>query len=113
MSLEAFAHPEATTFFSEGQKLKAVMVNSGARKTVDLARKHKVLLISGGDMFSDAYQHRQADNIIAIATMGEFSTAPLAQFEAAALAIVASQDGGSNNRSVIWLAPMNTGDDED
>ena len=64
-------------------------------------------------MFSDAYQHRQADNIIAMATMGGFSTAPLAQFEAAALATVASQDGGSNNGGGVWLAPMTTGDDED
>ena len=52
-------------------------------------------------MFSDAYQHRQADNMIAMATMGRFSTAPLAQFEAAALATVASQDGGSNDRGGV------------
>ena len=57
-------------------------------------------------MFSDAYQHRQADNIIAMATMGGFSTALLAQYEAAALATVASQDGRPK-------APMTTGDDED
>lgn len=61
MSLEAFAHPEAITFFNTSQKRKAAMVNSGAMKMMKLCRKHKPILVSGGDMFSKAYQNRQAD----------------------------------------------------
>ena len=46
-----------------------------------------------------------------------FVAAPQAQFEAAALAAVVAiqggeSNGGSNNGGGVWLAPMNTGDDE-
>jgi imidazolonepropionase-like amidohydrolase len=40
-----------------------------------MARKHKVLIVTGGDMFSIAYQHRQADNIIGMVTLGGFTAA--------------------------------------
>ena len=75
MSLEAFADPEAITFFSRDQKMKAAMVNSGAAKMMKLCREHKPILISGGDMFAKGMQERQADNIIAMVTMGRFDAA--------------------------------------
>ena len=75
MSLEAFADPDAITFFNKFQKQKAAMVNSGAAKMMALCRKYKPLMISGGDMFGKAAQYRQADNIIALVTMGGFDSA--------------------------------------
>mmetsp|Transcript_33099 Transcript_33099/g.59650 ORF Transcript_33099/g.59650 Transcript_33099/m.59650 type:complete len:451 (-) Transcript_33099:233-1585(-) len=75
MSLEAFAAPDAITFFNREQKTKAAMVNSGAATMMKLCREHKPILISGGDMFGHGYQERQADNIIAMVTMGGFDTA--------------------------------------
>jgi len=75
MSLEVFAHAEAITFFTKSQQMKGAMVNAGAMKMMKLAIKYKPLIVSGGDMFGNAYQHRQADNIIAMHTMGGFDTA--------------------------------------
>ena len=75
MSLEAFADPEAITFFTRDQKMKAAMVNSGATNMMKLCQKHKPILVSGGDMFGNGFQTRQADNIIAMVTMGGFDTA--------------------------------------
>ena len=63
MSLEAFAHPEAITFFSRDQKMKAAMVNSGAAKMMKLCREYKPILISGGDMFGKGNQERQSGTI--------------------------------------------------
>ena len=74
MSLEAFANPEAITFFNKFQQQKAAMVNAGAAKMMQLARKYKPIIISGGDMFGKAAQYRQADNIIALVTMGGFDS---------------------------------------
>ena len=74
MSLEAFAHPEAITFFSKSQQMKAAMVNSGAAKMMEYCRKHQPIMISGGDMFDSSCKHRQADNIIALVTMGGFDS---------------------------------------
>jgi hypothetical protein len=70
MSLEAFADPEAITFFTNNQKIKAAKVNSGAGKLMEYCRKYKPILVSGGHMFAKAFQHRQADIIIGMVTMG-------------------------------------------
>ena len=55
--------------------MKGAMVNSGAANMMKLCRQYKPILISGGDMFGGAYQPRQADNIIAMVTLGGFDTA--------------------------------------
>ncbi|CAK9001626.1 Uncharacterized protein YJL213W [Durusdinium trenchii] len=73
MSLEAFAHPEEITFFTADQKAKGKQVNTGAAHMMELVRKHRPLFVSGGDMFGAGYQERQADNIIALVTLGGFS----------------------------------------
>lgn len=75
MSLEAFAHPEAITFFTKDQQMKGAMVNSGAGKMMKYCREHKPILISGGDMFAKGMQERQSSNIIAMVTLGGFDTA--------------------------------------
>ena len=74
MSLEVFAAPDAITFFNTDQKRKAAMVNSGAANMMKLCRKYKPILVSGGDMFGKGYQERQADNIIAMVTIGKFDS---------------------------------------
>jgi imidazolonepropionase-like amidohydrolase len=63
MSLEAFGDPESITFFSADQKAKAAQVNKGAEQMMKWAVKHKLLMVTGGDMFGPDLV-RQADNII-------------------------------------------------
>ena len=62
-SLEAFGDPESITFFNADQKAKAAQVNSGAEQMMKWAVKHKLLMVTGGDMFGPDVV-RQADNII-------------------------------------------------
>jgi imidazolonepropionase-like amidohydrolase len=64
MSVEAFAKPEEITIFTADQKAKAAQVNEGAVQMMEWARKHGVLLVTGGDMFGSAYSPRQADNCL-------------------------------------------------
>lgn len=75
MSLETFSQPEKITFFTQDQKVKASQVYAGAKQMMELVRKYNPITVSGGDMFGNAYQHRQADNIIAMVTMGGFTPA--------------------------------------
>jgi len=62
-SLQAFGDPESITFFSADQKAKAAKVNAGAQQMMEWAVKHKLLMVTGGDMFGPDVV-RQADNII-------------------------------------------------
>ena len=96
MSLEAFAHPEAITFFTRDQQMKGAMVNSGAGKMMELCRKHKPILISGGDMFGKGYQERQAANIIAMVTLGKFDNLTALKSATSSAAEVLSWCGGMN-----------------
>ena len=70
MSLEAFADPDAITFFSPDQKAKAKKVNSGAIQMFKWALKHDLLIVTGGDMFGPAYNTRQADNMVWMQKVG-------------------------------------------
>lgn len=70
MSLEAFADPDTISFFTPSQRQKAKEVNAGAMQAMQWALKHDLLLVSGGDMFGEGYQQRQADNIIWLAKTG-------------------------------------------
>ena len=96
MSLEAFADPEAITFFTRDQKMKAAMVNSGAANMMKLCRKHKPILISGGDMIGNGFQTRQADNIIAMVTLGGFDTVTALRSATGNAGEVLSWCGGMN-----------------
>eukprot|EP00121_Abeoforma_whisleri_P005261 Awhi_evm1s4762 len=64
MSLEAFGDPDSIVFFSPAQREKAKLINAGSLRAMQLAIKHDLILVSGGDMFGEGYQQRQADNII-------------------------------------------------
>ncbi|CAK0800727.1 unnamed protein product [Prorocentrum cordatum] len=70
MSLEAFGDPDSITFFTPAQRQKAKEVNAGAMNAMKLAIKHDLLMVTGGDMFGDGYQQRQADNIIWLEKVG-------------------------------------------
>ncbi len=66
MSLVAFANPESITFFSADQKAKGYSVYLGATKMFGYAKKHDLLIVTGGDMFGPAYTGAQATNITAL-----------------------------------------------
>ncbi len=66
MSLVAFAEPEKITFFSADQKSKASQVYKGAMQMFKWAKKHDLLIVTGGDMFGPAYTGAQATNITAL-----------------------------------------------
>jgi imidazolonepropionase-like amidohydrolase len=77
MSLEAFANPEAITFFSADQKQKASQVYQGALQMFAWAIEHDVLMVTGGDMFSVAYGPRQADNLRILANHPDLRMSPV------------------------------------
>lgn len=95
MSLEAFAEPESITFFSPDQKMKASQVNAGAKQMFGWARKHDVLIVTGGDMFGPAYNNRQADNMVWMQTVG-FSPYEIMKMGTSNAAEVLSWSGGMN-----------------
>ena len=72
MSLVAFGDPESITFFNPDQKQKAAQVNTGARQMMNWARKHELLMVTGGDMFGPAYNPLQSDNITALVDLLEW-----------------------------------------
>mmetsp|Transcript_93710 Transcript_93710/g.166733 ORF Transcript_93710/g.166733 Transcript_93710/m.166733 type:complete len:483 (+) Transcript_93710:129-1577(+) len=94
MSLEAFANPETLTFFTKDQREKAAKVASGSKHMMQLVRRYQPVTVSGGDMFGHAQQHRQAENIIALVTLGGFSTAEALRTATGDAAKVLSWSGG-------------------
>ena len=66
MSLVAFAKPEEITFFSADQKKKASQVYQGAKQMFTWAKKHDLIVVTGGDMFGPAYTSTQATNITSL-----------------------------------------------
>jgi imidazolonepropionase-like amidohydrolase len=95
MSIEAFANPEEITFFTPDQQEKARQVNTGAVQMLEWARKHGVLLVTGGDMFSSAYGPRQADNLIIMKDYG-FAPVEILRTGTSNAAEVLSWSGGMN-----------------
>ncbi len=95
MSVEAFANPEEITFFTADQKAKAAQVNKGAVQMMEWARKHDVLIVTGGDMFSSAYGPRQADNMIIMKNYG-FTPVEILKVGTSNAAEVLSWSGGMN-----------------
>jgi imidazolonepropionase-like amidohydrolase len=64
MGIASFAKPEEITFFSKDQQAKARRVNKGGTQMIQWARKHDVLIISGGDTFGQAYITKNIENVI-------------------------------------------------
>eukprot|EP00930_Biecheleria_cincta_P055318 TRINITY_DN41647_c0_g1_i1.p2 TRINITY_DN41647_c0_g1~~TRINITY_DN41647_c0_g1_i1.p2 ORF type:complete len:184 (-),score=41.44 TRINITY_DN41647_c0_g1_i1:292-843(-) len=94
MSLEAFTKPETLTFFTREQKQNAGKVASGARQMMDQVRKYRPLTVSGGDIFGASQQHCQAENIIALVTLGGFSPAEALRTATVDAAKVLAWSGG-------------------
>lgn len=63
---------------------------------MELCRKHKPILISGGDMFGKGNQERQAANIIAMVTLGKFDNLTALRSATSSAAEVLSWCGGMN-----------------
>jgi imidazolonepropionase-like amidohydrolase len=70
MSYTAFAHPEQITFFSPDQQAKAAHIHTGVVQLTKWARKYGVKTATGGDMFGQGFDKRQADNVIATTKLG-------------------------------------------
>lgn len=95
ISLVTFANPEQITFFSADQKAKGKRVNQGAAQMFEWARKHKLLIVTGGDMFGVADGPRQAINMTKMKDVG-FSPVEILKM------------GTSNAAEVIsWSGEMN------
>jgi len=95
MSLEAFGDPDSITFFSADQKAKGKAVNKGASQMFKWARKHKLLIVTGGDMFGPAYNTRQADNMVWMKKVG-FNDLEILKMGTSNAAEVLSWSGGMN-----------------
>jgi imidazolonepropionase-like amidohydrolase len=96
MSVVAFANPESITFFSADQKAKAFSVYQGAVQMFAWAREHELLIVSGGDMFGPAYTGIQADNIIALVELLDFTPVEALRTATSNAATVLSWSGGMN-----------------
>ncbi len=53
VSVVQFAEATQSPWFSPEQVRKATQVNEGAKQMIEWARKHKLFIISGGDMFAE------------------------------------------------------------
>jgi imidazolonepropionase-like amidohydrolase len=95
ISMISFADPDSITFFNPDQKAKAKSVNSGAVKMLKLARKHKLLMATGGDMFGPAYNGSQALNMTILATIG-FTPHEILKMGTSNAAEILTWSGGMN-----------------
>ncbi|NCF63983.1 MAG: amidohydrolase family protein [Gammaproteobacteria bacterium] len=70
VALVQFGNVDEITFFSPDQKAKGTAVNKGAAQMIEWARKHDVLIVSGGDMFGANNAPMQAENLIILESVG-------------------------------------------
>ncbi len=70
VALVQFGNVDEITFFSPDQKAKGTAVNKGATQMIEWARKHELLIVSGGDMFGANNVPMQAENLIILETVG-------------------------------------------
>lgn len=70
MGIAFFAKPEEITFFSKDKQGKARRINQGGKQVVEWARKHGVLIVSGGDTFGQAFVTRNIENVIIETELG-------------------------------------------
>jgi len=70
VALVQFANPDEITFFSPDQRAKGKAVNAGAKQMIEWARKHDILIVSGGDMFGQNNAPMQALNLTILETVG-------------------------------------------
>jgi imidazolonepropionase-like amidohydrolase len=95
ISMIAFANPEDITFFNPDQKAKGKQVNTGAVQMLKWARKHELLMATGGDMFGPAYNGSQALNMTILATIG-FTPYEIMKMGTSNAAEILTWSGGMN-----------------
>jgi imidazolonepropionase-like amidohydrolase len=70
VGIQSFANPEEITFFNADQRAKARRINEGGKQMIQWARKHKLLIVSGGDTFGVKMLNQNIENVIIEATFG-------------------------------------------
>jgi imidazolonepropionase-like amidohydrolase len=64
VGIQSFANPEEITFFTADQRAKARRVNEAGKQMIQWARKHKLLIVSGGDTFGVTLLNQNIENVI-------------------------------------------------
>jgi imidazolonepropionase-like amidohydrolase len=95
ISMIAFANPEDIDFFSADQKAKGKQVNTGATQMLKWARKHELLMATGGDMFGPAYNGSQALNMTILTSIG-FTPYEILKMGTSNAAEILTWSGGMN-----------------
>lgn len=70
VGIQSFANPEEITFFTEDQRAKARRINESGKKMIQWARKHKLLIVSGGDTFGLQLLNQNIENVIIETELG-------------------------------------------
>jgi imidazolonepropionase-like amidohydrolase len=70
VGIHSFANPEEITFFNADQRAKARQINEAGKQMIQWARKHKLLIVSGGDTFGVVMINQNIENVIIEATFG-------------------------------------------
>jgi imidazolonepropionase-like amidohydrolase len=70
VGIQSFANPEEITFFNADQRAKARRVNEAGKQMIQWARKHEVLIVSGGDTFGVTLLAQNIENVIVETTFG-------------------------------------------
>jgi imidazolonepropionase-like amidohydrolase len=108
ISMIAFANPEDITFFSADQKAKGKLVNTGATQMLKWARKHELLMATGGDMFGPAYNGSQALNMTILTTIG-FTPYEIMKMGTSNAAEILGWSGGMNPYKYGTLGTVEAG----
>jgi imidazolonepropionase-like amidohydrolase len=95
VALDQFGNADEITFFSPDQKAKGTAVNKGATQMIEWARKHELLIVSGGDMFGANNSPMQALNLTILETVG-FSPYEILKTATSNAAIVLGWTGDMN-----------------
>jgi imidazolonepropionase-like amidohydrolase len=64
VGIKSFAKPEEITFFTADQRAKARRVNEAGKQMIQWARKHELLIVSGGDTFGVTLINQNIENVI-------------------------------------------------
>jgi imidazolonepropionase-like amidohydrolase len=70
VGIQSFAKPEEITFLSKDQQAKALRINQNGKKMIELARMHRVLIVSGGDTFGVNLLEQNIENVIIEVELG-------------------------------------------
>ncbi len=95
VGIQSFAHPEEITFFNADQRAKALQVNEGGKQMIQWARKHDLLIVSGGDTFGVDLLNKNIENVLIETSFG-FSPYEALLHATSNAAEVLSWSGGLN-----------------